>query len=259
MNASAHPPPELHLPDLPEVPLTLGPVLPGAAGQAAVPLGARLRDGLSTYLPLLLMAVLASGTWWLVKNTPQLGGGPEARPVRHEPDYTMRNFSLTRFGPDGRLAVRVDGDVLRHYPDTDRLEIDGVRIHAIAPDGRITDAHAKQALTNGDISEVQLTGDAHVTTRQGADEALDIDSQFLHAFVRFERLRSHLPVVVHRGASVTHAGGLDYDHLQRVLRLEGPVRAVFPPSPPAAKPGAAPRPKAAVAAVPAAAKARGAR
>ncbi len=228
MSAAASPPPELHLPDLPEVAVSLGPVLPAPAGRLALPLHLRLRDALSTYMPLLLMALMAGGTWWLVKNTPLAEGPGGPRALRQDPDYTMRGFTLTRFAADGKLAVRVEGDVLRHYPDTDRLEIDGVRIHAIAPDGRITQATAQRALANGDVSEVQLLGHAHVTSDIGAGDSLVIDGEFLHAFVRFERLRSHLPVVVQRGGSVTHAGGMDYDHLQRVLRLEGPVRATLP-------------------------------
>ena len=229
MNTAAHPPPELHLPDLPEVPVSLGPLLPAAARGVPMPFGQRLREGLSSYLPLLLMALLASGTWWLVKNTPQNDGPAAERVVRHEPDYTMRGFTLTRFAADGRLAVRVEGDVLRHYPDTDRLEIDGARFHAVAPDGRITRASGKQALANGDLTEVQLIGAAHVQAELGAGGLLDIDGEFLHAFLRFERLRSHLPVLVKRNGHVTTAAGLDYDHLNQQLRLDGPLRSVMPP------------------------------
>ena len=62
---------ELHLPDLPDVPISLGPV-PQASQplRAPLPWHLRLREMLATYLPLLLMGVLALGTWWLVKNTP---------------------------------------------------------------------------------------------------------------------------------------------------------------------------------------------
>jgi lipopolysaccharide export system protein LptC len=230
MNAGATPPPELHLPDLPEVAVTLGPLGPSSGERRRAPWGARLRDGLSTYLPLLLMAALAGGTWWLVKHTPQVEGSATARPVRHEPDYTMRNFTLTRFAPDGRFAARIEGDILRHFPDTDRLEIDGVRIESVAPDGRITHASARNALSNADASEVQLIGSAHVVSQLGPDDEVEIDGEFLHAFVRFERLRSHLPVQVRRGGMVTRAAGLDYDHLNSELRLDGPVHTTLQPS-----------------------------
>jgi len=36
--------------------------------------------------------------------------------------------------------------------------------------------------------------------------------------------------VVRRSGSVTHAGGLDYDHLQGVLNLAAPVRIQLPPA-----------------------------
>jgi lipopolysaccharide export system protein LptC len=234
VTASATPTPELHLPDLPEVPVSLGPLAPGSRGpHRRTPWPMRLRDGLSTYLPLLLMALLAGGTWWLVKHTPGLEIATTARPVRSDPDYTMRGFNLTRFAPDGRFAVRVEGDVLRHFPDTDRLEIEGVRIESVSPDGRTTRASANRALANGDVSEVQLLGNAKVVAQLGANDSIELDSEFLHAFVNFERLRSNQPVVVRRvlgpSSSVTHAGGLNYDHLNNLLQLDGPVRAQLPP------------------------------
>lgn len=219
------PPPELHLPDLPEVAVSLGPA--AMPPRTAVPWGQRLRDVLSSYLPLLLMALLAASTWWLVRHTPAPAGPAAAPALRHDPDYTMEGFSITRFAADGRFALRIDGDVLRHYPDTDRLEIDGVRIVALAPDGRRTEARARRALANGDASEVQLIGAAEVRSQIDGDDALEIEGEFLHAFLRFERLRSHLPVLVRHGASQTRAAGLDYDHLARVVQFAGPVHSSF--------------------------------
>ena len=130
---SPHPPAELHLPDLPEVSVQLGrPLAPDAgAPRQRQAWGYRLQQALSSYLPLLLMALLSLGTWWLVKHTPQLPGARDEAPIRQTPDYTMNGFSITRFGPDGRVVLRIAGDSLRHFPATDRLEIEGVRIHAL--------------------------------------------------------------------------------------------------------------------------------
>jgi len=231
--------PDLHLPALPEVSVLIGSVSDGldvAHGAEPTPrpppaLGFRLRQALSSYLPLLLMALLAVGTGWLVKNTPQVPGPSAAGPARQDPDYTMTGFSISRFDRDGREVLRIAGDVLRHYPITDQLDIDGVRIHAIAPDGRVTDASARRALANGDGSEVQLLGGAQVISQLNGTDALAMQGEFLHAFLRFERLRSHLPVLVRRGGIETHAGGLDYDHLTRQLQFLGPVRTLMPPGP----------------------------
>jgi lipopolysaccharide export system protein LptC len=217
-------PPELHLPDLPEVEVSLGaaPHLERRQG-----LRVRLRELLGTYLPLLLMVLLALGTWWLVKNTPRPAAGSDAVALRHDPDYEMRDFAITRFAPDGRVTVRIEGSWLRHYPDTDRIEIEAARMQSNAPDGRVTRARAARALANGDGSEWQLSGGAHVVAQLPAGPPLELDSEFLHVFVTTERIRSHLPVTVRQGSDEIRAGGVDADNLTQQLQLAPPVRANF--------------------------------
>ncbi|MEO7150629.1 MAG: LPS export ABC transporter periplasmic protein LptC, partial [Burkholderiaceae bacterium] len=184
------------------------------------------------YLPVLLMGLLAAGTWWLVKNTPVFEAGAAPAPLRHEPDYTMTRFSVQRFGPAAGVQARIEGDVLRHYPDDDTLEIDNARIRAVAADGRVTVATATRALANGDGSEVQLRGGAHVV-REAAEKNQEIHfrGEFLHAFLNTERVRSDLPVTVTRGATQVRADAVEYDHLSGVIRFSGHMRGVFEPRP----------------------------
>ena len=206
---------------------------PPAAPQraTALPWSARIVDALSTYLPVLLMALLALGTWWLIKSTPMPETERAAVPPRHEPDYEMTNFSVQRFAPDGTMRVQIEGDALRHYPDTDTLEIDNARIRAIGVDARVMVASARRALANGDASEVQLLGEAHVVREASAgDEAIEFRSEFLHAFLKTERVSSHLPVTVTRGATEVRAEGMAYDNLARVVELQGRMSAVFEPA-----------------------------
>jgi lipopolysaccharide export system protein LptC len=193
-----------------------------------LPWHARLGQVLSAYLPVLLMAALALGTWWLVRNTPHADMPLASSPPRHEPDYTMQGFTLQRFSADGRLRVQVQGTQMRHYPDTDTLEIDGVTIRALSPDGGVTLASARRAVSNGDASEVQLLGGAQVVREgRGDEQKLEFSGEFLHAFLRTERVRSHLPVQLRQGSSEWRVGAIDYDHLTRVARLGPPVRARF--------------------------------
>ncbi len=222
---------ELHLPDLPEVPISLG-AGPGPA-RAPRPWSLRLRDALSAYLPLLLMALLALATWWLVKNSPQPPAVSAERPVSMTPDYTMTTFSVDRFDAAGRLKLRIEGERMRHFPATDRIEIDDVQIRAIAPDGRVTLARAARAVGNGDGSEVQLVGGAEVTSVDAAGAPLLMRGEFLHAFLVTERVKSHLPVLVQTAGTEVRAAGMEYDHASRRLDLQGPMRAVMPPRAPA--------------------------
>ncbi len=219
---------ELHLPDLPEVPISLGPAA-GRPPRPRQPWFRRLRDTLSAYLPLLVMGLLALASWWLVKNSPRGSLAPEERPVNADPDYTMERFALERFDATGRLKLRIEGARMRHYPASDRFEIDEAQIRAIAADGRVTRAVARKAIGNGDGSEVQLEGGAEVTSTDAQGQPIVMRSEFLHAFLVTERVRSHLQVSVQVGSSEIVARGLDYDHGAARLELEGPVRAQLAP------------------------------
>ena len=190
---------------------------------------------LSLYLPVVLMGVLALGTYWLVRSTPQLLATGPALPPRHEPDYFMHNFSVKTFDGSGRLKSELVGTDARHYPDTDTLEIDFVRIRSINNENRLTTASARRALSNGDASEVQLFGDAHVVLEPAAvvDGLPQPDSEFrgefLHAFVQTGRVRSHLPVELIRGRDRITADAMDFDEHERVLQLKGRVRGTLMP------------------------------
>ena len=223
MTASAKRPPVLRLAPA---------AAPTDACRNAAPWPARLLDTLSAYLPVMLMAMLALGTWWLVKNTPLFEAGEPAAPLRHEPDYTMQKFLVQRFAADGALRVQIEGEVLRHFPDTDTIEVDQPRIRAFAPDGRVTAATAQRALSNGDGSELELSVGAHVVSQPAPNaEPIEFRGEYLQVFVTTERVRSHLPVAVTQGASELHADTLAYDNKARVVDFKGRVRATFTPLP----------------------------
>jgi lipopolysaccharide export system protein LptC len=196
--------------------------------RAPQPFWWRLGQFASAYLPLILMALLALATWWLVSNTPRPDVPREAAPPRHEPDYTMQGVTLQRFAADGALRVQVQGERMRHYPDTDTLEIDQATIRATAPDGSVTVASARLAVSNSDASQVQLQGGARVRREATAAAApIEFESEFLHAFLDTERVTSHLPVRLRQGTSEMRVASLDYDNLSRTARFGGPSRARF--------------------------------
>ena len=200
--------------------------VPTPRRQKPRPLLWRLQSLLSNYLPLLLMAVLASGTWWLVKNTPMLDAPGELAPARHVPDYRMENFEIQRIGADGRLHVQIAGAELRHYPDTDTVEIDQARVRAIGPDGSLAIAEAKRALSNGDGSDMQLMGNVHLRrlppgAGENAPAQLEVRGEFLQALSNSEILRSHLPVTIRQGSSTLNAQNFEYRHLTGQVSFTG--------------------------------------
>ena len=220
---------ELHLPDLPEVPLSLG-APPSPAGlRPVLPWYVRLRESLSSYLPLLMMALLALATWWLVKNSPQPPAVAAAKTVSSEPDAVMSRFTLERFDATGQLKLRIAGAELRHFPDTDRVEIEQARIVAYAPDGRITRAQAARVRGQADGSDLQLDGGAEVISTDAVGAPLVIRSETLLAYLLLDRVQAPKPVLVQLGGVELRAGGLLYDHARKKLDFNGAVKAVLQP------------------------------
>lgn len=198
-------------------------------------LARRSFEGATLYLPVILMGLLALGTWWLVRHTPQSGAPVVVAAPKHEPDYFMVDFSVKNFDVTGRLQSEVQGSLARHFPDTDTLDIDGAQMRSMAPNGRLTRATAKRALTNADGSEVQLFGSAVVTreamtpARGRAQPRLEFRSEFLHAWPQTERVSSNQPVVITRGRDRFTADTMAYDNLDQVLQLRGRVRGLLMP------------------------------
>lgn len=202
-----------------------------------------VQELLSAYLPLVLMTLLALGTWWLVKNTPLPSGPTESVPQRHEPDYQMQGFDVQRFDAKGMLRARISGREMRHYPDTDTLEIDDVLVHSTNLGGDILIAKAARGVSNADGSEVQLQGDARVQRfvrdQQGllnATPQVDIQGEFVQVFIALERLRSNRPVRISYPGGELQAQSLDYDNLKGLLEVSGRSRMRMSSHPSGARP-----------------------
>ena len=198
-----------------------------------------LWDRASVYLPVLLMGLLALGSWWLVRSAPSaVSSAPKA--VRgHEPDYFMESFTVKNFGANGALLSEVSGDSGRHFADTETLEIDGMRLHSVDAAGRQTQASAKRALSNADGTDVQLFGDARVVRQavaagtaasgNAAQPRLTFAGEFLHIWPQEERVESNQPVRLTRGNDSFEANELQYDNARQVLELKGQVRGSLAP------------------------------
>ena len=202
------------------------------------PSGRMLRAGwerMSVYLPVILMGFIALGTYWLARNTPTLDAPQAKGQPTHEPDSYMRGFAVRSFDASGRLKSELHGVEARHYPDTDTVEIDTPRMRLISPEGDVTVATAKMAVSNADASEIQLVGDA-VVTREARERSnaprIRFHGEFLHVYVNTERVTSNKPVELLRGEDRLTADSMAFDNVSQVLEMSGRVRGSIPPRTP---------------------------
>lgn len=119
----------------------------------------RSLDQLSLYLPAILMAVFALGSWWLVRSLPNLLNETSVKSERYEPDYYLEQFSVKSFDKQGRLSREVSGHRAKHYPDTDTLEISNVTLRRQNANGQRDDIFSANSMVlNNKTSEYELTG-----------------------------------------------------------------------------------------------------
>lgn len=192
-------------------------------------------DRFLLYLPLAVMAVLALGTYWMVRSTAVAEAPRAARAEPTGPDYFMDGFSVKTFDAQGRVRSEVLGDKARHYPQNKWMEIDNILIRSFDEKGRLTTAAARRGLTNEDGSEVQLIGNAVVVRESqpqgtgGGQPRMEYRGEFLHAFLQTERIQSHKPVELRRGKDRFSADRLDFDNIEQVVQLDGRVRGTLVP------------------------------
>jgi lipopolysaccharide export system protein LptC len=184
-------------------------------------------------LPVLLMGLLAAATWWLVNNAPVGDDAPAPSAPSQAPDYTMRGFVLSRYGADGVLQARIEGDTMAHFPATDTVEVEGARLQSIDAAGRRLNGSAARAQSNGEATEVRLIGGARVVREPGPGESaearVEIRGEFLELLSDSKRVRSHRPVTLLTGRGELRAGTLDYRHGDQVAELGGRVTGQLRP------------------------------
>ncbi|QBK06355.1 LPS export ABC transporter periplasmic protein LptC [Hylemonella gracilis] len=201
--------------------------------------GRRLRQGwdrLTIYLPMLLMLLLALGTYWLMRSAPLFATPRAEKEVRRDPDYEMKRFSVKTFDQEGRLKSEIYGDQAWHYPHNDVLEISGVQMRNYNIErGYFTLATATRAITTSQAKEVELIGNAHVlrpavVDKQGrALPRVSFRGEYLHAFLDEERVFSNQPVELIHGESHIEAQNLNFSNYDQVIELRGRVRGTLLP------------------------------
>lgn len=195
----------------------------------------RFWDQLSIYLPILLMGVLALGSYWLLRATPIPQVAAVEREPVHEPDYRMQRFSVKVFDANGRIKTEVYGTEGRHYPDTDTLEIDKARIRNYSPEGLLTTATAQRVTSNADSTEFVLEGDAVVVRQAGKNAAgkrlprLEFHGEYLRVLTKWDILASDKPVLLIRDNDQMRAESLLYRGDRQTAVLKGRVQVQMQP------------------------------
>jgi len=190
----------------------------------------RLLDALSLYLPMIVLALLACGSWWLVRSMPSLSSPPTHKPVRQDPDYRLSDFSVKSFDTTGQMTREVAGKSAQHFPATEELHIEQIRIFAQNDRGGRMNAQAQQGIASDDGAKVTLLGQAQAIKHSQADlPQIELRGERLVALPDEDRIESLDPVNITRDRDVFTANAMSFNSNTGEYALQGSVRGVLVP------------------------------
>jgi lipopolysaccharide export system protein LptC len=182
------------------------------------------------FLPMLLMAFLTLGTYWMVQmNEPNLD---TEKQKRHVPDYIMDGIVVTTLGPAGNTKFRVVGQKLTHYEDDASSEIDwpiARRFHETKP--AIT-VKSDKGFLDGDMTVLDLVGNASLTrpaqaatATQAGSARLFMSSSKFTVLMNDDIVKTNRPVNLEQGQSImTSQEGAIFDNVHQKLTMIGQVK-----------------------------------
>ncbi|MBU6492892.1 LPS export ABC transporter periplasmic protein LptC [Pandoraea sp.] len=185
----------------------------------------------TSILAAVLLAALASSTYWLVQRTlPSSQPSPD-QPKHHTPDYYADNISISMLSATGQTQYRINAATMVHYEDDSTTSVTRPAIRAFTPGQPEVTATALRGTINGDDSVVDLYDQAVITRAPDAtDPGMKATSQHFQVLVNDDIVRTELPVQLTRGQSVMTASGMNFNNVTRVLQLLGSVRGTIMPA-----------------------------
>ena len=189
----------------------------------------RQLDHLALYLPLLVLLLMALGSWVLLRSLPD--PRPDVQWVRpaEGPDATWLGLRLKSFGDDGRLQRELRGASGEQDNLGDRMRMRQVEYLALGKDNTRLRVSAQRSEHWQDREEILLTGQVTVDHQGTGAVRTQLWTEELGIWTRQERMRSELPVRVLRANDQFLGSGLDFNSQTGEYTLMGRVRAELAP------------------------------
>jgi lipopolysaccharide export system protein LptC len=187
-------------------------------------------------VPLTILLLLMMLTAWL-NRTVERAVPHITRPLTHDPDYVVENFTMQRLSDLGRQHYLLTAKKLTHYNDDDTA-------HLVLPVFLDTQPGEPELRSRADRAIVLSRGDEarlydHVEMFRPADrkpgskaaEDLRISTSYLRLLPDDDHAETPARVVIENGPSVLIGTGMDYDNRFRQLNLRSAVTAHYVQTP----------------------------
>ncbi len=124
-----------------------------------------------------VLAALAALTWWLPNAlTPR--GGLFDGDSRHEPDYTIENFTATEMNAQGERKHELRAARMVHYADDDTSDLTQPYLIQFPPGAAAVHTRADRGQISPNGKEILMQGNVRVTRgASGVDPAGEVQTR----------------------------------------------------------------------------------
>lgn len=186
--------------------------------------------GISRFIPLLVAALLAVGTYWMAEFA-RLGAGPVKPNSPLNPDVVIEGVRMSRLNEQGTVQTLINAARLIHVPQSDVATLESPRIlQSTAGRAPVTiTADRAQSLQGG--QEVLLESRVVLTREAAADQAaLVIRTDRMAVRPDEELVTSDAPVKIEYGLSSMAGTGMRFSNLDRRLTIEHKAQGTIAPA-----------------------------
>ncbi|MEO8717780.1 MAG: LPS export ABC transporter periplasmic protein LptC [Burkholderiales bacterium] len=176
--------------------------------------------------PLVLMLALALLSFWLERTSRKQPVA--AVQVRHDPDYSAEQFTVTDFSPAGAPTSKLSAAKMVHYADDDSTDLLAPRVVESKPGQPRLHLNADRGTLSRDGAELFLHDNVVLLREPAADIGESrMQTSFLHVIRARSLVRTDREVTItERGRSLVGLG-MEYDNDSRQLSLHAQVHGSF--------------------------------
>ncbi|MCE9641525.1 MAG: LPS export ABC transporter periplasmic protein LptC [Betaproteobacteria bacterium] len=182
---------------------------------------------LTTWFPVLLLAAVAAVTVWLDRQVQPPEAGVSGK-SRHDPDYIVDNFAVTRIGPDGIVRYKLDARRMQHYPDDDTTDLVAPKFVNFHGAGVTVTASSKTATLSSNGENAYLKDDVRLTRSAYENRGeLTVLTSWLHVIPDDGIAKTDKPVRIQDANTLITSDGLEFNNETRILKLLSNVRGRY--------------------------------
>lgn len=173
---------------------------------------------LTQHFPLLLIALLASLTFWLDQAVQQ---GPKSDAVeRHDPDFIIDNVVARSMGADGKVKHTLYASRTIHYPHDDSTKLESPRFVSNASARAPVTITSRTGTVSSGGENVYFETDVRATRAAYADRSeLVLTTSYLHVIPDENLARTDRPVTITDAHTVAKAVGLELNSETRIVKF----------------------------------------